>query len=146
MSSSNSEMPDPAGRDSSPAAPLAQHAGLSPDKMAAVEALIEDHILPKLDPDFLEYFAEIQARLGSQQQAVSNPSIDHLRSHPEAYRSPCALDTSGYPRVADLTCPSQDGIDIPVRVYHPDLAKHGSGPYPVHLNFHGQFVAPLQPA
>ncbi len=104
------------------------------------QGLIEDHILPRLDNDFLEYYAEIQARLGTQQQAVSNLSIEHVRAHPEAYRSPCALDTSGHPGVADFSYPSQDGVNIHARVYHPDPVTYGRGPYPVHLNFHGQLL------
>ncbi len=103
----------------------------------AFQGLIEDHILSKLDTDFLEYYAGIQARLGTQQSAVLNPSIDHVRAHPEAYRSSYALDTSEYPWVTDFTFPSEDGVHIPARVYHPDPVTHGRGPYPVHLNFHG---------
>ncbi|KAK4151656.1 Alpha/Beta hydrolase protein [Chaetomidium leptoderma] len=107
-----------------------------------IEALIEEHILPKLDPDFLAYFASTQARLKAAQPqpqpTVPNPPIEHVRAHPEAYRSPCAVDASGYAGVSNLISPSRDlGVTIPVRVYHPDPMKHGAGPYPVHLNFHG---------
>lgn len=113
----------------------------------AFEALIEEHILPKLDPDFLVYFASNQARLKTlPQQPVLNPSIQYVRAHPDAYRSPCALDTSGYPGVADFEYPSQDGVNIPARVYQPDAAKYGAGPHPVHLNFHGKcFLACYEP-
>jgi hypothetical protein len=103
-----------------------------------LDDLIEEHILPKLDPDFLEYFASVQARQRAQGQLAPTNSIERVRAHPELYRAPCALDTSGYPRVTDHVCPSRDNVDIPVRVYHPDPATHGSGPYPVHLNFHGK--------
>ncbi|KAL2173012.1 Alpha/Beta hydrolase protein [Thermothelomyces heterothallicus CBS 202.75] len=105
----------------------------------SVEDVIEEHILPKLDPDFLEYFTQVRtkAAAGSGKVAPKPPSIQELRAHPEAFRVPCALDTRGYPRVTDLTFPSQDGVSIPVRVYHPDREKHGTGPFPVHLNFHG---------
>jgi hypothetical protein len=104
-----------------------------------LKAVIEDHILAKLDGDFLEYFAGVQTRLGaSKQRAVQDPPIEHVRADPLAYQSPCALDASGYPGVGDFHYPSQDGVDISVRVYHPDPSRHGTGPYPVHLNFHGK--------
>lgn len=112
-------------------------------RQRVIESLIEEHILPKLDPDFLEYFVSTQVKLGAQpQQPIPNPSIQDVRAHPEAYQSPCALDTSGHPEVSDFSCPSRDGVDIPVRVYHPDAANHGAGPYPVHLNFHGESPLP----
>ncbi|KAK3291408.1 Alpha/Beta hydrolase protein [Chaetomium fimeti] len=104
-----------------------------------IDGLIEEHILAKLDSDFLAYFTDSQPQAASQPRKATPvfPPIEHVRAHPEAYQSPCALDTSGYPRVTDAKYPSQDDISIPVRVYSPDEAKHGSGPYPVHLNFHG---------
>ncbi len=105
-----------------------------------IEAQIEDHILPRLDPDFLAYYVAVQLRLGAPQQGqrpVTNPTIEHVRAHPEAYQPPCAIDTSSHPRVADSCYQSQDGASIRARVYHPDPAEHGDGPYPAHLNFHG---------
>jgi hypothetical protein len=110
--------------------------GHAQDKQV-LETLIEEHILPKLDPDFREYFASNQARLKTlPQQPALNPPIHLVRAHPEAYRPPCALDTSGYPGVADFNYASEDGAKITVRVYYPDAVKHGAGPHPVHLNFH----------
>ncbi|KAK3305006.1 Alpha/Beta hydrolase protein [Chaetomium strumarium] len=105
-----------------------------------VASLIEDHILPKLDPEFLSYYAESQARMRTQGQGyVNNYTIEYIRAHPELSRSPCYLDTSGYPRVTDSKFQSSfdRGVEIPVRIYHPDPEKHGPGPYPAHLNFHG---------
>ncbi|KAL2193258.1 Alpha/Beta hydrolase protein, partial [Corynascus similis CBS 632.67] len=103
-----------------------------------LDDLIEEHILPRLDPEFLEYFADTQPRAASQSRpGPSYPPIQDVRAHPEQYRAPCALNTAGYPGVTDLTCPSQDGSSIRVRVYHPDGVTHGTGPFPVHLNFHG---------
>ncbi len=46
--------------------------------------------------------------------------------------------------MADHEVTSADGARITVRVYHPDPASHGAGPYPVHLNFHGASL-PLPP-
>jgi len=113
----------------------------SDETMPSLEGLIEEHILPKLDRDFLRYFASIQAPVkGLRQLPAPNPPIEEVRAHPEAYRAPCALDTSGYPGVSDFKYPSRDGVSIPVRVYQPDAAAHGPGPHPVHLNFHGKFL------
>lgn len=128
-------MPLVAGPETHNAPELAKGSGhISP----GIKAMIEDHILPKLDGDFLEYFAKLQTRLGA--PAVSNPPIEIVRANPTAYQSPCALDTSEYPGVTDFACASQDGASISVRVYHPDPTSHGIGPYPVHLNFHGRLT------
>lgn len=107
--------------------------------LADIEGLIEEHILAKLDSDFLTHFTNNQPRVASQPpNAVLFPPIQDVREHPEAYQPPCALDTSGYPGVIDAEYLSQDSVNIPARVYNPDKARHGPGPYPVHLNFHGE--------
>ncbi|KAK4186736.1 putative Esterase/lipase [Podospora australis] len=96
--------------------------------------LIEDHILPQLDPDFVQYFVNVVAK---KSQAHTIP-IEEVRADPDSHRPPIALDTSkGYERVSDHVLSSQDGANITVRAYHPDPEQHGLGPWPVHLNFHG---------
>lgn len=95
---------------------------------------IEPHILSKLDPDFIQYYVDVLSKVPPA-QAVS---IQQVRAHPERFRAAIALDSSGFERVRDYAVTSEDGAEIPVRVYHPDPEKHGSGPYPVHLNFHGR--------
>ena len=95
--------------------------------------LIEDHILPRLDPVFLRYFVDVI----SKQPPNHYISLQDTRLHPEKYRSPIAIDTSRHERVSDHVVSSQDGASIDVRVYHPDPAKFGPGPYPVHMNHHG---------
>ncbi|GAB1319802.1 Alpha/beta hydrolase fold-3 domain-containing protein [Madurella fahalii] len=100
--------------------------------VTGIEGLIEDHILPKLDPEFVQYFSKHLAPIREH-----DISIEQVRAHPEAYQTPCALDTSGYPRVHNSSFISQDDACIPVRVYYPDPVKHGPGQYPAHLNFHG---------
>lgn len=118
----------------------------SAQDLAGIEGLIEGHILAKLDPEFLTYFAHSQLQVAGQptKSAVFAP-IQHVREHPEAYQPPCALDTSGFPGVTDAEYLSQDNVKIPVRVYSPDKARHGPGPYPVHLNFHGELSPLLAP-
>ncbi len=95
--------------------------------------LIEDHILPKLDPEFLRYFVSVVAK----QPPAHLIPLEDIRADPAKYRSPIALDSSRYERVADYIVSSQDGASIPVRVYHPDPQKFGPGPYPLHMNHHG---------
>jgi hypothetical protein len=104
------------------------------DNIISLEGLIEDHIIPKLDPEFLQYFAKHHVPAPQ-----PNIPIEHVRANPQAFRSPCALDTSGYEGVTEDSFAStrDENVRIPVRVYYPDEARHGPGPYPVHLNFHG---------
>jgi acetyl esterase/lipase len=92
---------------------------------------IEPHILAKLDPDFIKYFVDV---LSKNPPAAQSVSIEEIR---ENFRSAISLDTTGWERVVDHKFSSVDGQKIDVKVYYPDPAKHGDGPYPVHLNFHG---------
>lgn len=103
-----------------------------PDPQQAIEALMENPIAAKLDPDVLQYLVELLQLRGL-------PPFDlPVQQMRVEGRPPCSLDTSGHARVTNRACRSQDDVDIPLRVYHPDPAKHGSGPYPAHLNFHGE--------
>jgi hypothetical protein len=97
---------------------------------------IEPHILAKLDPDFVKYYVEVLSK-NPPAQAMS---IEQVRAHPDKFRNSINLDTTGWELVVDRTVTSEDGAEIPVRVYYPDPAVHGEGPYPVHLNFHGKFA------
>jgi hypothetical protein len=95
---------------------------------------IEEHILPRLDPDYVDYFVKVLSKLP---QSHLTP-IEEVRAHPETMRSPIAVDTRSYEGVADHDVTSEDGVKFPVRVYHPDPTRHGTGPYAVHLNYHGK--------
>ena len=95
--------------------------------------LIEPHILPKLDPDFVSYFVNVISK-NNPAQAVP---IEEVRAHPERYRAPCALDTTGFDRVIDKEIEGYDGYKIPIKIYYPDPTRYGNGRHPVHLNFHG---------
>jgi len=100
----------------------------------------ETHISPRLDPDFVDYLLKVAA----ENPSVPDLSIEGMRAHPEMFRLPTAIDTSGYERVADHQVTSEDGTSITARVYHPDPEAHGPGPYPVHLNFHGELRSSSQ--
>lgn len=94
---------------------------------------VEPHILAKLDPDFIKYYVEVLSKMPPAQAL----SIEQVRAHPERFRPAIAVDTAGWDRVIDGSVKSEDGAEVPVRLYYPDPAVCGEGPYPVHLNFHG---------
>lgn len=96
--------------------------------------VIEPHILAKLDPDFVSRWTELMNSIPDPTHEVT---IEEIRADPKVLAPPCALDTKGRPRTAENEVTSEDGAKIPVRIYYPDESKHGPGPYPVHLNFHG---------
>lgn len=113
-------------------APAAVKASFDPTKA------IEPHILAKLDPEWVEAFTE---RMKNEAPPPSSQwTIEAIRAHPERTAPPCALDTKGYPRTAEGEVTSEDGAKIPVRIYTPDEAQYGPGPYPLHLNFHGTYL------
>lgn len=95
-------------------------------------------ILAKLDPDFVALYTDAMNK-NPGPPGRDDWAIDKIRADPMRLAPPCALDTKGHPRTAERAVPSadDDGVQIPVRVYYPDAAQHGPGPYPVHLNFHG---------
>ncbi|KAK0669794.1 putative Esterase/lipase [Cercophora samala] len=98
--------------------------------------LIEDHILPKLDPEFLQYFTDVIAK----QPPAHTIPIEEVRKNPQKYQPPCAVDSANEKGVSDHVVNSQDGTGVPVRVYQPIENGQGvvrPGPHPVHLNFHG---------
>ncbi|KAK1753937.1 Alpha/Beta hydrolase protein [Echria macrotheca] len=105
---------------------------MNPTDTAGLAAgLIEEHIRVRLDPAFLQYYVDVVSRKPPNHTAP----IEHVRLHPD--RSPIAIDTAHHERVADHVLFSGDGTPFTVRVYHPDPATSGPGPYPVHLNHHG---------
>ncbi len=98
---------------------------------------IEAHILARLDDDYVDYYLNEVVK-----KAPKTPvTIDDIRARPEDFRSAIAVDTgTGYfPRVEThaLVSAEGDGGAFEARVYHPDPAEHGAGPYPVHINYHG---------
>ncbi|ROW15313.1 hypothetical protein VPNG_03063 [Cytospora leucostoma] len=95
---------------------------------------IEPHILAQLDPEFVEFWTNAQRKGAPNKEQFT---IEALRANPEKFARPSALDTRGFKGTLEKEVTSEDGAKIPVRVYYPDEAKHGPGPYPVHLNFHG---------
>lgn len=96
---------------------------------------IDEHILYRLDPEFVKFYTE---HVLTSKTTIRTATIADLRRDPARFRPLSAIDASqGIDRVSDFTVTSEDGAEIPVRVYHPDPLEHGPGPYPLHLNFHG---------
>lgn len=104
----------------------------------AAQELIDPEVLPKLDPVFVKYFVEVLAP----RPPTHKVPIREIRQNPQKYGWPWAIDTTGWPRVIDRELSSEDGSFFPVKIYYPDPIKHGDGPYPVHLNYHGISSAP----
>lgn len=103
---------------------------------------IEPHILAKLDPQWVALFtAHVDKNPPPPAHLVN---IEYIRVHPEKFAPACALDTKGYPRTAENEVVSEDGARVPVRIYYPDEKTWGPGPYPVHLNFHGECLTMSQ--
>lgn len=96
---------------------------------------IPPHILAQLDPDFVALYTKFMNETPPPNR--EDWTIPKIRADPMRLAPPCALDTKGYPRTAEREITSEDGTKISVRVYCPDAAHHGPGPYPAHLNFHG---------
>lgn len=95
---------------------------------------IEPHMLARLEPAFVDYYLNVMLKNPINQDVT----IPEIRANPEKFRSALAMDTSKEPGVSDYEVTSADGEKIMARLYLPDSSQHGAGPYPVHLNFHGE--------
>lgn len=99
------------------------------------EEAIPPAILAKLDPAFV--------KLWTHKMNTDPPpnreqmTIEAIRADPKKIAPACYLDTKGFPRTVEDVFTTEDGATIPVRIYYPEENDFGSGPYPVHLNFHG---------
>ncbi|CAM1500623.1 Fc.00g097850.m01.CDS01 [Cosmosporella sp. VM-42] len=91
-------------------------------------------LLDKYDPQVREI---VVGMIKSGKKPPQDFDIDEVRAHPEQYRLPCWVDSGNWDNVCDYSVVSKDGSEIMVRVYRPESKKHGIGPFPVHLNFHG---------
>lgn len=107
--------------------------------MATVKAedVFEPHLLAKYDPEVVTYVLKGVAEGATEHHMVP---IEEVRANPASFTAPWLLDTTGWERTAEKVVTSEDGADIPVRVYYPDPKQWGEGPYGVHLNFHGKGV------
>jgi len=111
---------------------------LTPYIMSSSELLNPIHpgMLPRLDPRFVEYYNQTLAnRLGTHQVP-----LEDVRANPGSFARKWALDPSAAPDpcIRDWDVTVADGsTSIKIRAYHPNESRWGTGPYPVHINFHG---------
>ncbi|KAK7753238.1 hypothetical protein SLS62_004757 [Diatrype stigma] len=108
---------------------------VSGDQPVAIkpEDIFEPHLLAQYDPEVVKRVLK-DAAAGIVDRLVP---IEEVRACPEKFSPPWALDAFGWERTLDRLVTSEDGAEIPVRVYYPDPKEWGDGPYGVHLNFHG---------
>ena len=104
-------------------------------KAVTAEDIFEPHLLAKYDPAVVDYIVK-SAQAGAPEQ--HKVPVEEIRANPDRFKFPWVLDTTGWERVVDRELTSEDGVKIPVKVYYPDPGVWGTGPYGVHLNFHGE--------
>ncbi|KAI1142640.1 alpha/beta-hydrolase [Hypoxylon sp. FL0543] len=105
-----------------------------PEVTVKAEDVFEPHVLEKYDPEVVAYVLKSRAAGALPQE---NFRIEDIRADPTKFAPPWSKDVTGWERVADGELTSQDGSTIPIKIYHPDPAQFGEGPYGAHLNFHG---------
>ncbi|KAK2594293.1 hypothetical protein QQS21_007999 [Conoideocrella luteorostrata] len=96
---------------------------------------IHPMFMDRLDSDFVEYYNQYIAI----KPATHGVTIQDIRAAPKKYASPWYRDFTYEPFVNDIQITSDDGHKFTARIYAPDsrTSRFGSGPYPVHINFHG---------
>ncbi|KAF2813021.1 alpha/beta-hydrolase [Mytilinidion resinicola] len=94
---------------------------------------LDPTVLRLLDPEFVEYYNSV---LGTK-IATHHIPLSEVRANPEKWSGSWCKDYTGSPGVKNFTIPSDDGYQVKCRSYNPDPARHGEGPFPVHINFHG---------
>lgn len=110
--------------DPSPAA-MTEHEALNP---------IHPSVLSSLDPTFVELYNKHVA-------PIPNAPIDlqFLRSKYSVLYSYGTAPAPEAPRTCDSTVLGHKGVEIAVRMYEPT----SSGPWPVHIDYHGGGPSPL---
>lgn len=88
-----------------------------------------------MDPDYVQYHAQ---NLAWRPMNHTVP-FDEIRAFPKKYAPPWAQDLTYLGDTRDVTIKSTDNHDLKLRIYQPDTrtSAHGTGPYPIHVNFHG---------
>ncbi|OTA97871.1 hypothetical protein M434DRAFT_391486 [Hypoxylon sp. CO27-5] len=112
---------------------MTKSGGAQPEILIKAEDIFEPHVLERYDPEVVKFILETRAA------GLSVPDefrIEDLRADPARY-APWSKDVTGWERVADGEVTSDDAAKIPIKIYQPDPAQFGEGPYGAHLNFHG---------
>lgn len=97
---------------------------------------VPEEFVHRLDQDAIDYHNTYLAW----KPATHNVTMEEIRATPQKFALPWHQDFSYLQFVQNMKIPSVDGYDLPIRVYHPDprTSPFGAGPYPIHVNFHGQ--------
>ncbi|KAH8201382.1 hypothetical protein TruAng_004465 [Truncatella angustata] len=96
---------------------------------------IHPDFLESLDQDFIDFY---NATLGKA-APDKNASLEEVRKQRANYHSRGVRKLSQAVCVEDIKLQADDGYLFTVRLYKPDsrASPYGTGPYPVHINFHG---------
>jgi hypothetical protein len=87
----------------------------------------------RLDPAFVEYYKQkIDIKLATHQVPLKQ-----VRENPKDFIPPWQVKALRNVRIFDSSLTDLTGRRIPIRIYEPNPEKFGSGPYGVHINFHG---------
>jgi hypothetical protein len=99
---------------------------------------IDPTFIDRLDADFIDYYNQYMAI----KPVTHGVTIEDIRATPKKFTSPWCHDFSYEPFVNDMKVTSDDGHVFTVRCYTPDsrTSPFGSGPYPLHINFHGKLL------
>lgn len=94
---------------------------------------IDPAFVGRMDADFVAYYNKYMGIV------PPTHAIDFadVRANPQKYAYPWCRDFAGLPCVRDIEIASGDGHKFAARVYQPDAAQFGPGPYPAHVNLHG---------
>lgn len=99
---------------------------------------VDPNILRNMDPEFISFYEKVLAKL----KPTHEVPIEEIRANPSKYEAVWAYDSKDEPRIQNYDIESKDGALVPIRCYYPDPTKFGSGPYSVHINFHGMLPLP----
>lgn len=105
---------------------------------SSLTSSVDPSILENMDPEFISFYEEVLSKLTPTHEVP----VEEVRANPSKYAFSWAYDSKHEPRVQDYEIESKDGTLFPIRCYYPDPAKFGSGPYSVHMNFHGLLPFP----
>lgn len=94
---------------------------------------IHPSFLEILDKDFIAFY---NANF-SEKPMTHTMSMAQIRAAGAKFRSPWCRDYAGESFVKDIQIQSEDGYKFTARCYTPDKEVFGPGPYPIHVNFHG---------
>lgn len=116
-----------------PPSPTVQEQRPSEETVAAQP--IHPDFLDRLDQDFINYYNTYLAR----SRPAGSLSIEETRASRAQFTKRSNRDYSTAACVQDIQLKSGDGYVFTVRLYRPDprTSSFGIGPYPVHVNFHG---------